>query len=188
MKLKSSRWTQSSPRTGGALCADQKYSAPRGCQYSSLRWPKNHFRARFRLDSYQGIASAKLKPRVFDLPLRRSLAQSTGTLHPRCTILPLPVPPLRISVLFEVLYMGESPDGPVSLRYRCECGSEIAFRSRRRSVFERIFLPLLLMQPVRCGECFRRDYRSIFTPVHERLSDTLRIMPKPSAASKRNVA
>ena len=34
---------------------------------------------------------------------------------------------------------------------------------------------------MRCGECFRRDYRLIFTPVRDRLSDTPRIMPgKPA--------
>jgi len=59
---------------------------------------------------------------------------------------------------------------------------------------ERLILPLLLMQPVRCGECFRRDYRLIFTPVRDRLSDAPRIMPgkpvagKSGATSNRNVA
>jgi hypothetical protein len=86
--------------------------------------------------------------------------------------------------------MSESPDRLFTLRYLCrECGSEVGFRSRRRSLMERILLPLFLAQPVRCGECFHRDYRLIFTPVHERLSDTPRIVPpKPVAASKRNVA
>ena len=32
---------------------------------------------------------------------------------------------------------------------------------------ERYILPLTLIQPVRCAECFRRDYRLIFTPVRE---------------------
>jgi hypothetical protein len=31
-------------------------------------------------------------------------------------------------------------------------------------------LPLSLMQPVRCADCFRRDYRLIFTPVRGRLN------------------
>jgi hypothetical protein len=53
--------------------------------------------------------------------------------------------------------------------YRCaDCGKEIAFRSRPRTFTERYILPLFLMQPVRCAECFRRDYRSIFTTVYER--------------------
>jgi len=54
---------------------------------------------------------------------------------------------------------------------------------------ERFLLPLFLLQPVRCGECFRRDYRSIFTKVRERLSDISKISPgKPADTSKRNVA
>jgi hypothetical protein len=55
---------------------------------------------------------------------------------------------------------------------------------------ERFILPLFLLQPVRCGECFRRDYWLIFTPVRDRLSDPPRIMPgkQPAATSKRNVA
>jgi hypothetical protein len=75
-------------------------------------------------------------------------------------------------------------------KYRCaDCGSEEGFRSRRRTFTERIILPLFLMRPVRCGECFRRDYRWMFTPVHDRLSETTKIMPaRPQATSKRNVA
>ena len=86
--------------------------------------------------------------------------------------------------------MSSSPDRPLIPPYRChDCGSETGFRSRRRTFTERFLLPLLLLQPVRCGECFRRDYRLIFTPVRDRLSDTARIMPgKPPAASNRNVA
>jgi hypothetical protein len=54
---------------------------------------------------------------------------------------------------------------------------------------ERFILPLFLLKPVRCGECFRRDYRLIFTPVRDRLSDTARITPgKVASASKSNVA
>jgi hypothetical protein len=45
------------------------------------------------------------------------------------------------------------------------------------------------MQPVRCGECFRRDYRLIFTQVRDRLSDTPRMMPgKQTVTPKQNVA
>jgi hypothetical protein len=47
------------------------------------------------------------------------------------------------------------------------------------------------MQPVRCGECFRRDYRFIFIPVHERSTEIARITPVKAAAvpaSKQNVA
>jgi hypothetical protein len=90
--------------------------------------------------------------------------------------------------------MNDSPKLFVS-SYRCfDCGSEIGFRSRRRTFAERFLLPVFLLQPVRCGECFRRDYRLIFTPVHERLSDASnlavpKIMPtKQRPAAGRNVA
>ena len=86
--------------------------------------------------------------------------------------------------------MSDSPDTPLIPPYRCrDCGSEVGFRSRRRTLTERFVLPLFLLQPVRCGECFRRDYRLIFTPVRDRLSDTPRITPgKQPATSNRNVA
>ena len=75
--------------------------------------------------------------------------------------------------------------------FRClDCGSEIGFRSRRRTFSERYILPLFFLQPVRCGECFRRDYRWIFTRVKDRLSDVSGMIPamKQPAATKRNVA
>lgn len=86
--------------------------------------------------------------------------------------------------------MSDSPDRPFGQPYRCrDCGSEVGFRSRRRTLTERYILPLFLLQPVRCGECFRRDYRLIFTPVRERLAEIPRIAPRKEAAtSNRNVA
>lgn len=52
--------------------------------------------------------------------------------------------------------------------YRCtDCGRKVGFRSRPHNLTERYILPLFLTQPVRCAECFRRDYRLIFTPVRE---------------------
>jgi hypothetical protein len=86
--------------------------------------------------------------------------------------------------------MTESPDSPFAQPYRCrDCGSEVGFRSRRRTLTERYILPLFLMQPVRCAECFRRDYRLIFTPVRERLMDAPRMLPiKQPATTNRNVA
>jgi hypothetical protein len=68
--------------------------------------------------------------------------------------------------------MSDSPDRPLIPPYRCsDCGGETGFRSRRRTFTERFILPLLLLRPVRCGECFRRDYRLIFVQVRARLSD-----------------
>ena len=86
--------------------------------------------------------------------------------------------------------MSNSPDRSLIPTYYCrDCGSEEGFRSRRRTFTERFVLPLLLLQPVRCGECFRRDYRLIFTPVRDRLTDRSKILPvKHPATSGRNVA
>jgi hypothetical protein len=86
--------------------------------------------------------------------------------------------------------MSDSSYRPVFSPYRCnDCGSEVGFRSRRRTVTERFILPLFLLQPVRCGECFRRDYRLIFTQVRERLAEMPKIAPaKQAPTSTRNVA
>ena len=85
--------------------------------------------------------------------------------------------------------MGTSSDSTFSQSYHChDCGSEVGFRSRRRTFTERYLLPLFLLQPVRCGECFRRDYRLIFTRVRDRLSDTRMIPIKTTVTPKRNVA
>lgn len=86
--------------------------------------------------------------------------------------------------------MSNSPDGPFNQTYQCrDCGSETGFRSRRRTLTERFILPLLLLKPVRCGECFRRDYRFVLTRVRERFSSGVRPMPvKNTASSNRNVA
>ena len=76
-------------------------------------------------------------------------------------------------------------------QFRCrDCSSEVGFQSRRRSGFERYLLPLFLLKPVRCGECFRRDYRLIFTEVRDRLPEVSRISPATErpATPKRNVA
>ena len=88
--------------------------------------------------------------------------------------------------------MNDSSDRPWAQPYFCrDCGSEVGFRSRRRTLTERYILPLILLKPVRCGECFRRDYRLIFTQVRDRLPDVPRIMPghaKVTTGSKSNVA
>lgn len=86
--------------------------------------------------------------------------------------------------------MKDSSDRPWVQPYFCrDCGCEVGFRSRRRTLTERYLLPLLLLKPVRCGECFRRDYRLIFTPVRERLPETPKIVPaKVAPTSNRNVA
>lgn len=86
--------------------------------------------------------------------------------------------------------MSTSPDSSFAQTYIChDCGSQVGFRSRRRNFFERFLLPLMLLQPVRCGECFRRDYRLIFTAVRDRLSETRKIpSSKQAVPANRNVA
>ena len=86
--------------------------------------------------------------------------------------------------------MSTSPDSSANHPYIChDCGSKVGFRSRRRNFVERYLLPLVLLQPVRCGECFRRDYRLIFTQVRDRLSDLPRLSPrKHTRTVNRNVA
>jgi hypothetical protein len=86
--------------------------------------------------------------------------------------------------------MSGSPNFSLFSSYRCrDCGSDAGFRSRRRSFSERYLLPLLFLQPVRCGECFRRDYRLIFTAVGDRFSATSKVVQlKPPLPPKRDVA
>jgi hypothetical protein len=52
-----------------------------------------------------------------------------------------------------------------------DCGSGAGYRSRARTFSEHYVLPLLLLRPVRCGECYRRDYRFLFTRVRSRLPE-----------------
>lgn len=55
------------------------------------------------------------------------------------------------------------------LQFHCDdCGCDSGYRSRSRTFSERYLLPIFLLQPVRCSECFRRDYRLIFMPVKNR--------------------
>jgi len=86
--------------------------------------------------------------------------------------------------------MSDSSDQPHPASYYChDCGSDVGFRSRRRNFAERYILPLFLLQPVRCGQCFRRDYRLIFTPVRDRMSEATdtNAVRRPRT-SERNVA
>lgn len=86
--------------------------------------------------------------------------------------------------------MSDSPDRAIFQPYYChDCGSDVGFRSRRRNFAERYLLPLFLLQPVRCGECFRRDYRLIFTRVGDRMPGSAHVPPaKPSNTSHSHIA
>ena len=75
------------------------------------------------------------------------------------------------------------------LEFHCDdCGGETGFRSRRRTFSERYLLPIFLLQPVRCAECFRRDYRLVFVPVKQRLPEVVKKMAASVSRADRNVA
>ena len=78
-------------------------------------------------------------------------------------------------------------------QFRCrDCASDVGFRSRRRTFSERYILPLFYVQPVRCAECFRRDYRLRSVQVRERLVDVsskpVMSTVSPPSTRDRNVA
>jgi hypothetical protein len=75
------------------------------------------------------------------------------------------------------------------LEFHCnDCGSDSAFRSRRRTFTERYLLPIFLLKPVRCTECFRRDYRLLFVPVKERIPEAVKKVATSAPRPDRNVA
>ena len=49
-----------------------------------------------------------------------------------------------------------------------DCGRLEAHLSRKRGVFENAILPLLLLRPVRCADCYRRQYVTIFCELPRR--------------------
>ena len=75
------------------------------------------------------------------------------------------------------------------IEFHCDdCGSDTGFRSRRRTFSERYLLPIFLLQPVRCAECFRRDYRLVFMPVRERLPESIKKAAAAVPRADRHVA
>jgi hypothetical protein len=63
-------------------------------------------------------------------------------------------------------------------QYLCgECGSQVGYRSRPRTITEKYFSRFLLLRPVRCGGCFRRSYQPVYVPVKERYE------PNPTRAA-----
>jgi hypothetical protein len=57
----------------------------------------------------------------------------------------------------------------LSKQYQCpDCGGSEGYRSRRRNLLEKYFLPLMLLQPVRCMRCYRRTHVSMFIHLPER--------------------
>lgn len=53
--------------------------------------------------------------------------------------------------------------------FECKyCGGFNGYRSRPKNFREKFLLPLLLLRPVRCGDCFKRSYQSAFVTVRPR--------------------
>jgi hypothetical protein len=73
--------------------------------------------------------------------------------------------------------------------YRCDdCGSGTGIRSRPRTFSEQYVLPFFLLQPVRCSDCFRRDYRLVFVPVKDRLPENIKKSMVSTTPPECNVA
>ena len=54
-------------------------------------------------------------------------------------------------------------------QYQCpDCGGPDGYRSRPRTFSEKYILPLFLLRPVRCSDCYRRSIVSMFIDVPER--------------------
>ena len=48
------------------------------------------------------------------------------------------------------------------VRFECkECGSERGYASRPRGFSEKHILPVLMMRPVRCADCYQRCWRPV---------------------------
>ena len=57
----------------------------------------------------------------------------------------------------------------LSKPFQCrDCGSLHAYRSQPRNLAEKFFLPIFLVYPVRCADCFRRTYSFGTAPVRQR--------------------
>jgi hypothetical protein len=68
----------------------------------------------------------------------------------------------------------------LSKPFQCrDCGSLQAYRSQPRNLAEKYFLPIFLIYPVRCADCFRRTFRFRDAPVRP---------PQESHATKRAAA
>ena len=64
------------------------------------------------------------------------------------------------------------------------CGNHVAFYSRRRNFAEKLILPIALLRPYRCAECFERYYRSMFIQAKQPRERAL-MLDAPGMASSR---
>ena len=75
-------------------------------------------------------------------------------------------------------------------QFHCiDCGSDVAYRSRPRSLTEKYVLPVFRLQTVRCADCFRRFVRPASMPARERVvfphgAPHSQMPPPPQAGSR----
>jgi hypothetical protein len=48
-----------------------------------------------------------------------------------------------------------------------DCGHTVAFYSRRRTFAEKYILPVFMLRPFRCADCFRRSYWLFSMPAQQ---------------------
>jgi hypothetical protein len=66
-----------------------------------------------------------------------------------------------VSVMFRIQYL--------STQYQCpDCSGPDAYRSRRRTFLEKYVLPVLLLKPARCADCFHRSSVPMFMKLRDR--------------------
>jgi hypothetical protein len=56
----------------------------------------------------------------------------------------------------------------MNAKFTCQdCGFHVAIRSKKRGPWERLIVPLFLLRPARCANCFRRVYCWAWVPLRE---------------------
>jgi hypothetical protein len=56
----------------------------------------------------------------------------------------------------------------MNANFTCQdCGFHVAVRSKKRGPWERFVVPLFLLRPARCANCFRRVYSWVWVPLRE---------------------
>ena len=74
------------------------------------------------------------------------------------------MPSLLLSAKFYLEQARSQIPSRLHHQYRCtDCGAPKGHRSRPRNPVEKYFYPLFLRQPVRCDNCWRRSWVSLFT-------------------------
>ena len=70
----------------------------------------------------------------------------------------------------------------LSKPFQCrDCGSFQAYRSQPRNLAEKYILPILLLHPVRCADCFRRTFQFGSAPVPVRQREEPRVVKRAAA-------